>query len=820
MKTVLLAALLLVCFVSTSANAAIDSNTVVQNIATREGEKAVRQGSSRERIQLPMGVLQKAPDGWVYWDGADAHQVDYYQTSSIYSYLYSVATYVAMAAVTAMVGGYSPLELRMISLLTTFGFVVDLGLTTKQAYRVYSLYGQSYEGIWQVPFRDRKEPPLLILLNQHSVGRVHYTVFSLYDEEASDLRYIDDAYLKLAKVLYKRQIYLTLTPMEEEPEEGSTLKDELARDSDLAVSIFQNANREYFFHVDFSGSPSLPWQELSLSRATGAELDRQYLSAISPLWIGHVADWLTKPENWRLMGKYLAAQDDDLSELGEMPEQPGPWFEDDELGVNNMLVSDAGSGCMELDMGSMISRLPASGVLLGGDQHCLSIGRKDILRSAEHDVSKSYTYNQFEAQSTFLKWTVLKKLQVAALNWGFMNGVRETHKAYIGWKNSKAITTLPPPQTVPPEVIPPDDIAGNEVVPAPQAPAPAKVAAVVSKSMGLQDHLVLAELERRTGLSAAIKQGIQLRAKEEQKPVKEKEFSAFEKRMKDQKAATEYSDDESDDDFEFDDEEGEEVAPVRPRLVVAQKKPVTEQPVGEGVAVGDQNKVPAPPVGAPPPPPPPKVQAPKEYKIKIKTKAQLAQDQAAKENKPKNQGGMDDVMSSMADILAARKKKLEALERQQQQQPPVEPVNVAGNAPEEPVNVAANTAPMDQTIDRKPPPVRPRPPKLKPKPSRAQVAAINDRLLNEGRENHLVLDQDNQQVEIFGHKLAPEHWKRFLAASRAASDKAKDQALRNAGNIPERGDDEWDGGSVVEIPYQWIIFMWRIGLIGENFLDQ
>ncbi|KEQ17244.1 hypothetical protein [Endozoicomonas numazuensis] len=827
MKTVLLAALLLVCGVSIGANAEVDSTTVVQNIAATKGEAGTHSVNPKERIQLPLGVLQKAPDGWVYWNGAEARQVDYYQSSALYSYLYSITTYVLMGGVTAMLGGYTPFEMKAISLLTTFGFLVDLGLTAKQAYKVYSLSGQPERGIWQIPFRDRKEPPLLILLNQHAIGSVHYTVFSLYDEEASDLRYIDDEYLKLAKILYKRGVYLTLTPMEEEPEEHSSLRDELARDSDLSVSIFQNLNRELLYHVDFSGSPSLPWQELSLNTASGAELDRQYISAISPLWIGHVADWLTKPQNWKLMGDYHAALDEDLSGLGEMPEQPGPLLEEDELGVNNMLVKDAESGCLQLDMGSMVGRLPASGVLLmAHDQHCLSIGRKDIPRHAEHDVSKSYTYNHYEAESTFLKWTVLKKIQVAGINWLFMNGVSQGHKAYMGWQNRKAVS-VPVTEFVPPKDIPAKDITGNEVIPAPIAKPPANVAKVVAKSLGLQDHLVLAEVEKRVGLGAELAKGIQLKKRDEIKPLKEKKVSEFEKKLEAHNKAMHRggdSDDESDDDFEFDDEKNEEVTSARPKLVVVGKKTIPDEPQPEkdNTAGGQKQGIPAPPTGAvPPPPPPPEVKVQTGLKIKIKPKAQLAADQTAKANQPKSKNGMDDVVSAMGDILEARRKKLEAFERQQQQPsvdqdvPPVEPVNVA----------------MGQVNQRQaPPPVKPKPPRLKPRPTRDQVNAIREKLLQKRQGDHVVIDEVKEEVEVFGYKVEPENWNRFLKASRAAGVKGKEQAALNAGNIPEIGDDEWDGEgqrpvedydgpAIIEIPYQWIIYMWRTGLIGENDID-
>ncbi|MGI9278096.1 MAG: hypothetical protein ACR2PX_00440 [Endozoicomonas sp.] len=434
MKTVLLAALLLVCCASGSWVVAQESKNVSPD-TLGEQIKAPSSDVKEEIIQLPLGVLQKTPEGWGYWDGAVRAEIEDYQSSAVWGYFKAATTWVCMTCIIYAMGGHDTLGAKAISLYLTAGLAIDVSFNLNRAYRVYTQWGEDHDGIWQVPFRDRKEPALLILFYQHPAGNVHYTIMSLYDQEASDDRYINDEYLRLAKILYKRQIYLTLTPEEEKPGDQTSLRDELARDSDLAVSLFQSTNQELLYHVDFSGSASLPWVELSLTKAQGADAEQEYLSAVSPLWIGHVADWLSKPASWNLMRKFAEARQ-------ELPEQSGPMFADDELGIERILAKEADSGCLQLDMDSVTLRLPPSGILMTGDQHCFSLGRKTTPYAAEHRMPASFSYNQYDTESALVWEWGAKKVKLYALNWLTALTASKGLKWYFGRKNQQAVVVV------------------------------------------------------------------------------------------------------------------------------------------------------------------------------------------------------------------------------------------------------------------------------------------------------------------------------------------------------------------------------------------
>ncbi len=135
-----------------------------------------------------------------------------------------------------------------------------------------------------LPFRDRHDAPLLILLVSVS-GRIQYQVFTLWNEGVSDYYYGDDEYLHLAKVLSEKKVYLTLEAAKDGTENA------------LRMSVYSNGN-EYQRNITFRGGSEFKWIEPLISGVEDiGNDDDQYITAIAHEWMVHIASWLDDDKN-------------------------------------------------------------------------------------------------------------------------------------------------------------------------------------------------------------------------------------------------------------------------------------------------------------------------------------------------------------------------------------------------------------------------------------------------------------------------------------------------------------------------------------------
>ena len=260
-----------------------------------------------------------------------------------------------------------------------------------------------------LPFSDRHDAPLLILLVS-VLGRVQYQVFTLWNEGVSDYYYGDDEYLHLAKVLSEKKVYLTLEAAKDVTENA------------LRMSVYSNDN-EYQRNITFRGGSEFKWIEPLISGVEDiGNDDDQYITAIAPEWMAHIASWLDDDKN--------------LHENREHQVQPGPDFITDKYANNPRMLTTAGNGCIQLEMSGKQLKLPEK-MIIDGEKQCFGITGSN---SSEH-WRHSITYNRVETDKLLLADKSWKWASISLFNLVAGLGINQFQRGLGSWQKSRFVST-------------------------------------------------------------------------------------------------------------------------------------------------------------------------------------------------------------------------------------------------------------------------------------------------------------------------------------------------------------------------------------------
>ncbi|WP_152558582.1 SH2 domain-containing protein [Endozoicomonas numazuensis] len=368
--------------------------------------------SAGELIQLPLGTLQKHPSGLRFWEGTEVEDVEYYESSSLTQFFYSVAGWTAVNTASLFMTHHDPTGKAYLNrhmMLT--GMLLSAAHTAMIGYRWLSIAIRERwqdDGLWIVPLDSEKAPPLLILMRQINEGTgqelnaPHYIIQTLYDPTKEESFYDNNEYLKLAKLLYKEKIFLSLK-FEDQMSALSSEEELWEPRYSLSVSLHPSKQPDAPQTVEFSGHHHLDWVELLLSPDYSApSTNRRYITPLAPVWIDHLTKWL--------------AQNPGLETLNNDTFQSAPYISSSNSRAYSLESVDGRLGCNALNLGDRVYLYPQI-ITQHNKLPCLSLARRQAIGiSSGQNSTDLVTYNHAQAHEILMQEALIKLTKFSGFN--------------------------------------------------------------------------------------------------------------------------------------------------------------------------------------------------------------------------------------------------------------------------------------------------------------------------------------------------------------------------------------------------------------------